>query len=133
VIDETVKAFNVSATSQTGYGPLGPPSGRYVAPANGPDCVEIVQSGDFGDCGTGDLVVTGPRLVWFDLSTVKRIPLGERISLEFRGEYLNAFNTPYFTPVGIGTGATMGTNPDAYRVTAADSSRTIQIVSRISW
>ena len=40
VIDNTVKAFNVSATSPTGYGPLGPPTGRYFAPANGPDCIE---------------------------------------------------------------------------------------------
>ena len=39
VIDNTVKAFNVSATSPTGYGPLGPPTGRYFAPANGPDCI----------------------------------------------------------------------------------------------
>jgi len=126
VIDETVKAYSVSATSATGYGSLGAPSGRYFAPANGPDCIEI--AGAFGDCGTGDLVVTGPRMVRFDLSTVKRIPVGERKSIEFRAEFQNAFNTTYFTPV-----AGIGSNPDSYRVTGADSGRTIQIVSRFSW
>ncbi len=40
VIDETIKAFNVSATSATGYGTAGAPTGRYFGPANGPDCIE---------------------------------------------------------------------------------------------
>jgi hypothetical protein len=126
VIDNTVKAFSVSATSATGYGSLGAPSGRYFAPANGPDCIEI--AGAFGDCGVGELVVTGPRLVRFDISTIKAIPITARVRVDFRAEMLNAFNTPYFTPVGG-----IGSDPDAYRVTGADSSRTIQLVSRISW
>jgi hypothetical protein len=126
VIDETIKAFSVSATSATGYGSLGAPSGRYFAPANGPDCIEI--AGTKGDCGVGDLVVTGPRLVRFDLSAVKRVPIVGRVTGEFRAEMLNAFNHPYFTPVGG-----IGSNPDSYRVTAADSGRTIQLVTRVSW
>src|SRR5207244_3103419 len=40
IIDNTVKAFNVSATSTNGYSALGVPTGRYLAPANGPDCIE---------------------------------------------------------------------------------------------
>ena len=66
VIDETVKAFSVSATSPTGYGALGAPSGRYIAPDNGPDCIEVAEG--FGDCGLRTVVVTGPKLVRFDLS-----------------------------------------------------------------
>jgi hypothetical protein len=50
------------------------------------------------------------------------------VRFDFRAEMLNATNTPYFTPV---TG--IGSDPDAYRVTAADSGRTIQLVSRLSW
>ena len=50
VIDETIKAFSVSATSATGYGTGGAPTGRYFAPANGPDCIEVAN--DVGDCGT---------------------------------------------------------------------------------
>jgi hypothetical protein len=52
VIDETIKAFSVSATSATGYGTAGAPSGRYFGPANGPDCIEVANN--VGDCGTGD-------------------------------------------------------------------------------
>jgi hypothetical protein len=126
VIDETVKAFSVSATSATGYSSLGAPSGRYIAPANGPDCIET--AGDIGDCGTRTLVVTGPRLVRFDLSAVKRVPIKGRVNAEFRAEFLNAFNHPWFSPV---TG--VGNDPDDYRVTSADSGRTIQLVWRINW
>jgi hypothetical protein len=126
VIDETIKAFSVSATSPTGYGSEGPPSGRYFAPANGPDCIEI--AGAWGDCGVGNLVVTGPRLVRFDLSAVKRVNIVGRVTGEFRAEMLNAFNHPYFSPVGG-----IGSDPDDYRVTSATSGRTIQLVTRVSW
>ena len=126
IIDETVKAFSVSATSPTGYGSLGAPSGRYIAPANRADCIEIAEG--YGDCGERTLVVTGPRLVRFDLSAVKRIPLRGRLNAEFRAEFLNAFNTPWFSPV---TG--VGDDPDDYRVTGADSGREIQLVWRLNW
>ena len=48
IIDNTVKAFSVSATSASGYGKLGAPTGRYLAPANGPDCIEIDHRGQHG-------------------------------------------------------------------------------------
>jgi hypothetical protein len=126
VIDNTVRAFSVDATSPNGYGDLGAPQGRYFAPANGPDCIEV--AGGFGDCGVRTLVVTGPRQVRFDLSTTKRVRITARTNAEFRAEFLNAFNTTYFTPV---TG--IGDDPNDYRVTGGVSGRTIQIVSRFSW
>jgi hypothetical protein len=126
VIDETVKAWNVSATSATGYSSRGVPSGRYIAPANGPDCIET--AGAIGDCGLRSIVVTGPRLVRFDLSAVKRVAIKGRVNFEFRAEFLNAFNHPWFSPV---TG--VGDDPDDFRVTGADSGREIQLVWRINW
>ena len=126
VIDETVKAFSVSATSPTGYSSLGAPSGRYIAPANGPDCIEVAVG--YGDCGLRSVVVTGPKQVRFDLSAVKRIPIKGRVNAEFRAEFLNAFNTPWFTPV---TG--VGSDPDDYRVTGANSGRQVQLVWRLNW
>ncbi len=36
------EGVRVSATSANGYGALGAPTGRYLAPANGPDCIEDV-------------------------------------------------------------------------------------------
>jgi hypothetical protein len=158
IIDNTVRAFNVSATSPSGYGPLGPPEGRYLAPANGPDCIELTGSGPafnqgltpqanedqgtanqgFGECGAGSLVVTGPRQVRFDLSVTKRIPIAGRMTFEFRGEFLNAFNHPWFTPVNALNAANntrIYTNVDNFRVRAVgeNSSRIIQLVSRVTW
>ena len=131
IIDNTIAAFDVSATSLTGYGSRGAPTGRYMAPANGPDCIELAQTAvttGYGDCGGGELVMTGPSLVRFDLSAVKRLPITGRVNFEFRTEFLNAFNTPWFTPV-----ATASATVDNYRVTAADSGRTIQLVWRVNW
>jgi hypothetical protein len=131
IIDNTVRAFDVSATSPTGYGARGAPTGRYMAPANGPDCIELAQTGGttgYGDCGVNSLVMTGPRQVRFDLSAVKRVRIVNNMSYEFRAEFLNAFNHPWFTPV-----ATASNNPDNYRVTGAVSGRTIQLVNRFSW
>ena len=126
VIDNTVRAFSVDATSANGYSALGAPDGRYFAPANGPDCIEVANG--FGDCGVNNLVVTGPRLVRFDISTTKRIPIKGRVNAEFRAEFLNAFNHPWFSPV-----AGVGDDPDDFRVTGADSGRVVQLISRISW
>lgn len=137
VIDNTVKAFSVSATSDSGYGPLGPPNGRYFAPANGPDCIETTpEGGGIGDCGVGSLELNGPRLVRFNLGISKQLRLPGKFRLELRAEMLNAFNTPYFKPV---SGAdvfgflTDASNPDAFEVTNVDSGRIVQLVGRISF
>ncbi len=70
IIENTVRAFNVSATTANGYSSLGAPTGRYLAPANGPDCIEIAVGS--GECGTRTLVLTGPMYSRVDLSAVKR-------------------------------------------------------------
>jgi len=130
IYENTLKAFTVSATSPTGYS-SGVPEGRYIAPANGPDCIEIAQTSStngFGECGINNLVVTGPRLVRFDLSAVKRVRVKGRVNFEFRAEFLNAFNHPWFTPV---TG--LGDDPDDYRVTAGNTGREVQLIWRVNW
>jgi hypothetical protein len=128
IIDNTVRAFSVSATSATGYSAQGVPTGRYMAPANGPGCIELDPNADFGDCGVRSLVVTGPMLVRFDLSAAKRVPIAGRVNFEFRAEFLNAFNTPWFTAVGEASN-----DPDDYRVTNAQSGRQVQLVFRLNW
>jgi hypothetical protein len=135
IIENTVRAFSVSATSATGYGSGGAPEGRYLAPANGPDCIEVAQTNalnGYGDCGVNNLVVRGPKLVRFDLSAVKRMPIKGRVNLEFRAELLNAFNTPWFTPV-TGAASNSYADPASFRVTAADSGREVQLVWRVNW
>ncbi len=129
VIDETIKAFGVSATSATGYGTGGAPSGRYFGPANGPDCIEV--AGGVGDCGTGDLPVSGPAFQQHDISIAKKIRLVGRSDFEFRAEMLNAFNHVNFVPVG-GLGNAIAN----YRVTAltgTNTSRVVQFVFRVNW
>lgn len=129
VIDETIKAFSVSATSPSGYSSLGAPSGRYFAPANGPDCIEIAD--DFGDCGVRSLVVTGPMFQQHDISIAKRVPLVGRANFEFRIEMLNAFNHHNFAPVG-GIGNDIA-DYEVTGLTGTNTSRVIQLVSRINW
>jgi hypothetical protein len=96
ILQNTAKAFNVSATSANGYGALGAPTGRYLAPANGPDCIEATPG--FGDCGVRSLVVNAPGLVRFDIGAGKKFKIRGDVTFEFRGEMLNAFNSPYFNP-----------------------------------
>lgn len=130
IVENTVRAFSTSATSPTGYGSLGAPTGRYLAPANGPDCIEPDPGNDFGACGVNRLEVTGPLYWRVDLSAVKRIRLPGDMDFEFRGEMLNALNHPNFEPV-IST----STNADNYRLEdlMENSSRIVQLVFRLSW
>ena len=125
IYENTLRAHSVSATTASGYSGEAP-TGRYIAPANGPDCIEIAQN--YGDCGLNNVVVTGPRLVRFDLSAVKRVPIKGRLNFEFRAEFLNAFNHPWFEPV---TG--LGSDPDDYRVESGDTGRQIQLIWRLNW
>jgi hypothetical protein len=126
IIDNTVKAFSVSATSPDGYSDLGPPEGRYLAPENGPDCIAVTE--DFGECGPTQITLTGPTFVRLDLSAVKRIPIKGRLNFEFRAEFLNALNSPQFTPTFDASD-----DPDDYRVTGAGGAREIQLVWRVNW
>jgi hypothetical protein len=128
VIAETIKAYSTSATSLTGYGSLGPPSGRYFSPANGLDCIESI-AGDYGECGMRTLVVTGPTLKNFDLSLRKIVKLHGRLSYELSMDVFNVFNVVSFTPtLGIG-----GTQLSSYQASLPGSLRRIQIGTRFSW
>jgi hypothetical protein len=128
IVENTVRAFSTSPSTTTGYGSFGPPTGRYLAPANSPDCIETTPG--FGDCGVRELVVIGPTYMRFDLSVEKRVKVAGRSDFIFRAEMLNAFNQPNFSPT-ISTSSTA----DNYRTTSVqeNSSRIIQIVTRFSW
>jgi hypothetical protein len=160
IIDNSVKAFQTSATTANGYS-AGAPTGRYLAPANGPDCIETSQGA--GDCGIRTLVANAPRLVRFDLSMVKRLKIHGSVNFEFRAEMLNAFNSPYFNiastggqPLGVTTSfygpngpyanfnngsypagnAVVGASADSFRLTGLlgdNTSRIIQLVWRVRW
>lgn len=131
VIDESVKAFSVSATSATGYGAQGAPSGKYFAPAMGPDCLEEIAAG-YGQCGTRTLTVRGPMFKEVDISVMKVLPIVKRIQAEFRIEMLNAFNTVNYVPVG-GVGSTTAAGFEVNGLTGTNTARVVQVVSRITW
>jgi len=91
IILNTRRAFSVSATG-SGFGALGAPQGRYIAPANSNGCLEAFP----GQCGFANLILEGPRFVRFDMSLVKKFRFTERTNIEFRVELLNAFNNINF-------------------------------------
>ena len=131
IIDNTIKAYSVSATSSTGYGSLGAPTGRYFAPANTAGCIEIYD----GQCAPVENVVRGPMFTRFDMSVIKRVRFTERLSFEVRGEVLNAFNNVNFYGVtSPGSSATWGQITSAYRDVSNSQDpggRLVQFVARI--
>jgi len=133
IIDNTIKAYSVSATSSTGYGALGPPTGRYIAPANNAGCIEVYD----GQCAPVEAVVQGPMFTRFDLSIIKRVRFTERTSFELRGEFLNAFNhTNFYAVTCASNSATCGQITSAYRDVSNSQDpggRLIQLVARINF
>ena len=135
VIDNTIAAFSVSATSASGYSGAAP-TGRYFAPANGPDCIEVDNGADYGACAGRSIVVTGPMFSQTDLRFSKRTRLSGRMNIELAAELLNAFNQANFIPVGIGSGNTLGNTISSYEVTGltgTNTSRLIQFVGRFNF
>jgi hypothetical protein len=137
IIDNTRRAFNVSATSPTGYSDLGAPTGRYIAPANSPSCIQVVS----GDCAPQNIFLYGPMFTRFDLSAVKRVRINERLNFELRGEFLNAFNNVNFLNLTgnaftQASSQTFGQVTTAYRDTSNTNDpggRVIQIVARFNF
>jgi hypothetical protein len=129
IIDNTILAHNVSATTASGYSGNAP-TGRYFAPANGPDCIEV--AGAFGDCGSRATILNGPRFQQHDIRFAKRTTITGNTNLEFAAQLLNAFNHPNFLAVsGIGNTTLAG-----YQLTGLqgqEGSRVIQFEVRFNW
>jgi hypothetical protein len=139
VIDNTILAFAVSATTPSGFAGASP-TGRYFAPANGPDCIEPDTGADNGNCGTRSLIVTGPMFQQHDIRISKRTPITGRVNVEFAAELLNAFNHPNFLPLAVingnqnlGIGGSTIAGFQLTSLTGTNTSRIIQLVSRINW
>jgi hypothetical protein len=133
--DNTYKAWNVSATSSSGYSASGSPTGRYIAPANSASCIQVVT----GDCAPRAVILTGPPFVRFDMSAIKKIRLTESANVEVRAEFLNAFNNINFlgnTNMTSFTSASFAEVTTAYRDvnnTQDPGGRLIQFVLRINF
>jgi hypothetical protein len=141
IVDNTIRAFNASATSATGYGANGAPSGRYIAPASSGNCIEAFT----GQCGGTRLILFGPHFTRFDVSAVKKIHIRERFNAELRGEFLDIFNNINFVVGSAGnntnsitnfSSATFGQVGNAYQdlsTTNDPGGRLIQLVLRINF
>jgi hypothetical protein len=133
VILNTRRAFSVSTTSPTGYSALGVPEGRYLAPASGPDCIQLKA----GDCAPRTMLVGVPMFTRFDVGITKRFRLRGRTNLELRFDMLNVLDNVNFDPVTVpGTGATIFQTTTAY----TDNSNTYDpggrlgsIMIRLNW
>jgi hypothetical protein len=133
-INESIKAFSVSATTATGYSSLGAPSGKYLAPANSdPKCIESISNA-YGDCGVRTLVQRGPMLRESDMSLAKSVTFSGHNRAEFRIEALNVFDSVNYTPVGICGGNCQSlTNYEVTGLNAINTARVVQLVTRFSW
>ena len=138
IILNTRRAFNSTAT---GFGSLGAPTGKYIAPANSNGCIQEFT----GQCGISNLILHGPSLTRFDISIVKKTQVSEKVNIELRAEFLNAFNNINFkvgsqtaadTSITNFSGATFGQTANAYQdlsTTNDVGGRMIQIVLRINF
>jgi hypothetical protein len=126
IIDETMKAFNTSATSPTGYAGEAP-SGKYFAPASHPGCFETISS-DRGDCGVRNFLLRGPMRFQMDWSVRKSVPMGGRRVFELSVDVFNPLN---FTQWGSEIG--LSEDLDDWEVGLPGSSRRIQIGTRFTF
>ncbi len=94
VILNTRRAWSFSPGSSTGYSALGVPEGRYIAPPNTADCIQIHD----GDCAPRSLLVRAPWFSRFDIGVRKRFPLKGTANIEFGFDLLNVFDTVNFDP-----------------------------------
>ncbi|HVF46698.1 MAG TPA: hypothetical protein VNA17_03940, partial [Pyrinomonadaceae bacterium] len=92
IILNSRRAFGTDPLSPTGYGTLGVPEGRFLAPSGYGDCQQVFA----GQCGFANLVIYGPSFFKFDASIQKRINLGERRNIELRVTSLDVLNRPNF-------------------------------------
>jgi len=141
VILNTRRAFSVGTSSTSGYGSLGAPEGRYIAPANSDTCIQLKT----GDCAPRTLLLRAPWFSKFDVGISKRFPLQGRANVEFRFDLLNVFdaiNFDPFTPSNTTTSAAYWGAPTFAQVTSAyqDPSNTFdpggrlgQVMLRVNW
>jgi len=93
-------------------------SAAFAIPTN----AEIAAGNFYGNQGVG--VVRSPGMVNFDFSLFKTIDVREGIKLQFRLEFFNATNTPFFGRPGS-VGLTFGTSTFG-KITTAGDPRVVQ-------
>jgi len=80
--------------------------GGHVTQWFNTSCFAAPPEWGFGSEGRTDSTLRTPGINNFDFAVFKRIPFTERLNLEFRTEFFNLFNHPYFAPPGTGFNGT---------------------------
>jgi hypothetical protein len=82
-------------------------------------------AGTFGNCSPQLSDLRSPRYSDVDLSLHKDFPITERFRLQFRSDFINAFNHTQYNAPNMGYGATMG------QITSAQPPRNIQLALKL--
>jgi hypothetical protein len=85
-----------------------------------PTKADLLSGNFFGNGGAG--IISNPGLVNFDVSVLKNFSVRERIRIQFRTEFFNVTNTPFFG----GPGTVLGT-PTFGKITSAGDPRVVQL------
>jgi len=80
----------------------------------------------FGNAGRN--ILTGPPLNNWDLALLKNFQIRERFKLQFRSEFFNTFNHPYFSAPETRVG-----NPNIGKISSASEPRDIQFGLKLSF
>jgi hypothetical protein len=85
----------------------------------------------FGSAGSGSLL--GPGYENWDLAAIKNIKIVERVSMQIRGEFFNAFNHESFGNPTVGTDGVDASLDDSSfgQVTSGHSPRRIQLGAKL--
>jgi hypothetical protein len=136
VILNTRRAFSGSTTSPTGYSDLGVPQGRYFAPANSADCMQLKA----GDCAPRTVMLRAPFFTRFDIGVTKKFPIQGRTNFELRADILNVFDNINFNVIDAsrtpGPGAGIFQTSTAYTDlsnTFDPGGRLGMLVFRVNW
>lgn len=140
IILNTRRAWSISATTATGYSTsLGAPEGRYIAPANHAECIQVRA----GDCAPRAVIFRAPFFTRFDVGVTKKFPLKGTANFEVRFDLLNLFDNINYDPVDLDDNPQeTPTSPNLFQVTSAyrDPSNTYdpggrlgQLMFRFNW
>jgi hypothetical protein len=79
------------------------------------NCFAAPPAWGFGSESRTDSTLRTPGIRNFDFAVFKRTSITERVGLEFRTEFFNLFNHPYFAPPGTGfNGTPTGPNSNGF-------------------
>jgi Carboxypeptidase regulatory-like domain/TonB dependent receptor-like, beta-barrel len=76
--------------------------GRHITQWFNTSCFATPPDWGFGSESRTDSTLRTPGINNFDFAAFKRTPIHESMEIEFRTEFFNIFNHPYFSPPGTG-------------------------------